>query len=77
MRAQAVRGAVLLAGNGHVRTDAGVPRWLSPATRQRTLAVGLVEADDAARLPFDQTRLTPTQPREDPCEAFRKAMPKR
>jgi len=32
IEAQAARGAVLLAGNGHVRIDAGAPRWLSPAT---------------------------------------------
>jgi hypothetical protein len=37
---------VLLAGNGHVRTDIGVPRWLDPATRQRSEAIGLLEAGD-------------------------------
>ncbi|MBC7938254.1 MAG: ChaN family lipoprotein, partial [Chitinophagaceae bacterium] len=34
----AARGVVLLAGNGHVRTDVGAPRWLSAATRARSQA---------------------------------------
>ena len=35
VEAHAARGVLLLAGNGHVRIDAGVPRWLSPSTRAR------------------------------------------
>ena len=40
----AERGVLLLAGNGHVRTDAGVPRWLSPEVRARSEAIGLLES---------------------------------
>ena len=69
--------AVLLAGNGHVRSDIGVPRWLSAPARARSVAVGLLEAaevggvGDPMRAAFDMVLTTPAQPRPDPCEAFR------
>ena len=65
---------VLLAGNGHVRSDIGVPRWLKPATRQRSVAIGLLEPGasvEEAR--FDVVLGTPEQSRIDPCEAMRAA----
>jgi uncharacterized iron-regulated protein len=74
----APRGVLLLAGNGHVRTDVGVPRWLSPATRARTEAIGMLERDggmDAGL--FDRVVITAPQSREDPCAAMRKAGPLR
>lgn len=74
------RGVVLLAGNGHVRKDIGVPRWLSEPMRQHTQAIGYLERDvpptateatmDSAQ--FDVVRYTATQQREDPCSKFRK-----
>jgi uncharacterized iron-regulated protein len=73
VEAQATRGALLLAGNGHVRIDTGVPRWLSPATRARSEAIGLIEADerpDAGH--FDRVLVTAAQSRPDPCEAMRR-----
>ena len=77
----AERGAVLLAGNGHVRVDVGVPRWLKPATRQRTEAIGLLEEGDftaeEARAAYDHVFTTPKQLREDPCKAMRGAAPAR
>ena len=66
------RGVLLLAGNGHVRTDVGAPRWLSAATRARSEAVGVLEAGDPTAA-FDRLVFTPAQPRPDPCEAFRGA----
>ena len=39
----AAQGVVLIAGNGHVRRDLGVPQWLSAELRARTLAVGYLE----------------------------------
>lgn len=66
----AARGAVLLAGNGHVRNDLGVPRWLDAATRRRTLSVGVLEPGEAA-LPFDAHAVVPLQPRPDPCASMR------
>lgn len=69
----AARGALLLAGNGHVRTDIGVARWLSAAVRERSVAVGLVEEGDAASGSFDVVVVTARQPRSDPCAQLRNA----
>jgi uncharacterized iron-regulated protein len=68
---QAARGVVLLAGNGHVRADIGVPRWLDAALRARTRVVGLLEAGDSAHAAFDEVLRTPAQPRPDPCAGLR------
>jgi uncharacterized iron-regulated protein len=72
----AARGVVLLAGNGHVRTDIGAPRWLAAAVRARSTAIGWLEdgADDK-RQAFDAVRITAPQPRPDPCEGMRKTIP--
>lgn len=71
--ANASRGVLLLAGNGHVRGDIGVPRWLAPGLRERTQTIGLLEAgDDADRAAYDRVVVTPVQAREDPCIAFLK-----
>lgn len=67
----AARGAVLLAGNGHVRTDVGVPRWLAPELRERTISIGLLEAGDADGGAFDRVVATPRQQRADPCAGLR------
>ena len=68
------RGVVLLAGNGHVRADIGVPRWLSPGLRARTRAVGALEAGGAAHdnhaedaSTYDSVLRTAAQLRADPC----------
>ena len=72
----AARGVLLLAGNGHVQIDVGVPRWLNPATRARTEAIGLLERDGGMRAgSFDRVVYTDTQPREDPCAAMRRGAP--
>ena len=65
--AHADRGIVLLAGNGHVRADVGVPRWLPPALRARSVAIGMLEQGDADTAAFDRRVITPAQPRADPC----------
>lgn len=69
LQAHAGHGVVLLAGNGHVRTDLGAPRWLDVATRQRSEAIGVLEAgdDDTA---YDRWVHTTAQPRPDPCAAM-------
>lgn len=71
IEANAARGAVLIAGNGHVRRDVGVPRWLGEATRARSVSIGLLEGSDANPPTFDVVFNTPAQSREDPCEAMR------
>ncbi|CAN5223223.1 ChaN family lipoprotein [soil metagenome] len=75
IEANAARGVVLLAGNGHVRKDTGVARWLSPATRARSTAVGFLEEGDPNAAAFDRVTFTPAQTREDPCAAMRRGAP--
>lgn len=64
---QSGRGVVLLAGNGHVRRDLGVPRWLSGD--RPSLVIGFVE-QDPPEAAFDHLlRLAPVS-RPDPCAAL-------
>lgn len=79
-------GAILIAGNGHVRGDRGVPIYLHAPGSQadgRSVSVGLVEvgpgkeaaAEDpqhiAAEYPgFDYLWFTPVVARADPCAGF-------
>lgn len=72
----ASQGVVLIAGNGHVRRDIGVPRWLPRADRERTVAVGYLEpgASSALETAFDVVIRTPAAPRTDPCIEFRQRM---
>jgi uncharacterized iron-regulated protein len=69
VRAHAAHGVVLLAGNGHVRRDLGVPRWLGAAERSRALAVGFLEEGFPPELAaaFDAVVVTPRVQRGDPC----------
>jgi uncharacterized iron-regulated protein len=73
LQQHAAGGAVLLAGNGHVRRDIGVPRWLDTVAPQRVLVVGFVEADSEAPGPgqYDVVVRTARAVRPDPCEGFR------
>ncbi|WP_284619551.1 ChaN family lipoprotein [Aquabacterium humicola] len=71
----AAGGAVLLAGNGHVRSDAGAPRWLPPAERARSRVIGLLESDADPPGRFDRVLRTEVQPRPDPCAALVPARP--
>lgn len=66
LRPYAGRGAVLIAGNGHVRRDIGVPRWLHADTAQ-VLSVGYLETD-APDTGFDAVVRVPTTDRDDPCK---------
>lgn len=68
------RRPVLLAGNGHVRTDLGVPLHLRDSLGPETVfAVGLLEAPPSpGERHFDAVRITEAQERADPCEALRK-----
>ncbi|WP_293937741.1 ChaN family lipoprotein [Iodobacter sp.] len=60
MKPYQTRGVVLLAGNGHVRRDVGVPLWLP-----NTLSIGFVEASHKDA--FDQENLIAPAQRVDPC----------
>jgi len=75
-------GAVLIAGNGHVRRDLGVPLYLRQALPDARIAsLGLLEvengkdqaADYFAEGPertYDFAWFTPRAAREDPCKAL-------
>ena len=63
---------VLIAGNGHARTDWGVPAMLAAgAPDLSVLVVGFVEAPAEAEHPFDLWVVTEPAVREDPCLAFK------
>lgn len=77
VRDQRPRDVVLIAGNGHVRKDIGVARWLNLVAPILTVrAEGFVEHDShagaalAAR--YDQVYTLAPQERADPCAKFRK-----
>ncbi len=64
---------VLLAGNGHVRTDIGVPRHLAaldPGARQ--VSVGVIERDERPEGRYDRFARVDEARRADPCESLRK-----
>lgn len=62
---------VLIAGNGHVRKDAGVYQWLSPDKQALTQVHGYVErADSNDAIWFDHVHTVPEIEREDPCLVF-------
>ncbi|MGX6570146.1 ChaN family lipoprotein [Cupriavidus necator] len=65
LRPYAQRGAVLIAGNGHVRRDIGVPRWLGAGVGQ-VVSVGYVE-NPPADGEFDMAVVVPAVARKDPC----------
>jgi len=78
--------AILIAGNGHVRSDRGVPwylRWRGKASVRSYLLVEVEEGktDPEAYVPRDPEGkpaadlliFTPQHPRPDPCEAMRKS----
>jgi len=76
---------ILIAGNGHVRTDLGVPTYIhSPGSM--LVSIGLQEVDDGLNkpadyagdwgsdvLPFDYVWFTARADRVDPCIEFIKA----
>lgn len=71
-RARTGLPVVLLAGNGHVRRDIGVPRYLAALRpSDSVVTIAMLEDDDAHADAFDHAVRTATQPREDPCEALR------
>lgn len=76
-------GAVLIAGNGHVRRDLGVPLYLRQALPDaRIVSLGLLEVENGKDRPadyfaegpertYDFAWFTPRAAREDPCKALR------
>lgn len=62
---------VLITGNGHARTDRGVPRKLARgAPSLGVLAIGQLESEPDSEPPYDLWLVTPGIERGDPCAAF-------
>ena len=79
---QAHASAVLIAGNGHVRRDFGVPHYLAHDPQGDDVrVVGFIEVDAAQLAPidyvaagapeYDYIAFTPRTPRPDPCKDLR------
>ncbi len=88
LKAAAQHGsAILIAGNGHVRTDRGVPWQIRQrAPEKKVVSVMLIEVEDGNTDPeayvprgpdgapaADYIVFTPRAERPDPCEAMRKS----
>lgn len=73
-QAAGAQRVVLIAGNGHVDRELGVPRYLTAAgiRPERILAVGYVEAGGADRGHYDERVETVPAAREDPCQALKR-----
>jgi uncharacterized iron-regulated protein len=73
LQAMPAERVVLIAGNGHVRSDLGVPWVLREAgvPARDIVSIVYLEEDDPA-LPADRIVRTVRAERPDPCEAFRK-----
>ncbi|MDN0076098.1 ChaN family lipoprotein [Crenobacter sp. SG2303] len=62
---------LLIAGNGHVRRDIGVPRWLGKYANG-ALSVGFVDSKPAPKA-FDRVVTVPATEHPNPCTALNKA----
>jgi len=69
LRDAGTRPAVLVAGNGHVRTDFGVPQLASAQQPQaRIVSVGFLETGArTAGMPYTYVWITARAERGDPC----------
>ena len=84
-------GAILIAGNGHVRTDRGVPWYLArrhPGIKMASVFIAEVHTGTTApgdlvahypdgRIAAQFVWFTPARARKDPCEQMRRMMKKR
>jgi len=70
------RGVVLLAGNGHVRRDIGIPFWLPADATRGAISIGVLERDDGSgpesTADFDAYVITERAERTDPCKELAK-----
>lgn len=74
MMAGPAERAVLIAGNGHVRRDVGVPHALvaAGAKPEEIVSLGFVEEGDPDRAHYDAVQVFKPAEREDPCLEFKK-----
>lgn len=76
-REAGARRVVLIAGNGHVDRELGVPRYLEAAGVEPSSirVVGYPEAGTPGGGRYDERIETPAAEREDPCKQFRSSKP--
>ena len=79
LRPYLARGVILLTGNGHARSDMGVPWWLNESGKV-ALGIGLLEAAGGGDPPsdagaFDAYVRTVVQARADPCKDLAQRVP--
>lgn len=72
MEQYASGGAVLIAGNGHVRRDLGVYQWLPAGLASRVKIAGYVEPSGAHTVLYDIMRVVEKHKRADPCAQFKR-----
>jgi len=76
IREQLPRDVVLIAGNGHVRKDVGVPHWLASVAPVPSMrSVGYLEAPEA-RGRYDTVVAVAAPQRPDPCASLRPSTPR-
>lgn len=73
VRAQMPRDVVLLAGNGHLRNDIGVARWINTITPPLIIRSEAYAEQDTAGA-YDVAHSIAPQPRADPCAVFSGAL---
>jgi uncharacterized iron-regulated protein len=70
------RGIVLLAGNGHMRRDIGVPFWLPADAARGAISIGILERDEGSTpesmTDFDAYVISERVERPDPCKDLAK-----
>lgn len=72
-RQQTAGRVVVITGNGHARTDWGVPALLNIAAPDLSiLSFGQFELEQPEKAPFDVFLITKQAERDDPCAVFRK-----
>ncbi len=71
LRKNAKTGAVLIAGNGHVRRDIGVPHWLAVAGVDGIQAHGYIERNsESVESAYDVSHAIIPHQRPDPCDGL-------
>jgi uncharacterized iron-regulated protein len=62
----------VITGNGHARTDIGIPSYIRAARPEvQVVALGQYEDTPEEDAPFDVVAVSPGPERDDPCDAFR------
>lgn len=66
-----LKPVVIITGNGHARTDVGVPAMIRAARPEVLVwSLGQLETEPGDEAPYDSVNVTPPIERDDPCKAF-------